>query len=117
LIGRLGSDPELRAVGSTKVCDFSLATGFKRRDGSEETTWHKIVVWGKAAEHCAKYLGKGRQVAVQGRLTVDKWEDRDGKKRTTVKVTAYNVTFLSGDPARQTKASAPPVDIDEDIPF
>jgi single-strand DNA-binding protein len=101
LIGNLGADPELRYTsGGSAVADLRLATSRKytTKDGNskEDTQWHRIVVWGKQAEHCKEYLSKGRQVYVEGRLQTRQWEDRDGNKRSTTEVVAERVQFLGG---------------------
>jgi len=101
IIGNLGSDPELRYTQSGQpVANFNIATNERWTDKSgqqqERTEWHKIVVWGKQAENCEKYLSKGRQVYVEGRIQTRDWEDRDGNKRYTTEIVAQTVQFLSG---------------------
>ncbi|MFC2142705.1 single-stranded DNA-binding protein [Acidobacteriota bacterium] len=58
------------------------------------TEWHRIVAWGKQAEFCEKYLTKGKQILVEGRLRTEKWQDRDGNPRSTTKVHALTITLL-----------------------
>lgn len=99
LIGRLGQDPELRYTGNgTAVCNLSLATdsSYTDADGNqvENTEWHRVVAWSRLAEICNEYLGKGRQVYVEGRLQTRQWEDRDGNTRYTTEIVARNVQFL-----------------------
>lgn len=101
IIGNLGSDPELRYTQSGQpVANFNIATNERWTDKSgaqqERTEWHKVVVWGKQAENCDKYLSKGRQVFVEGRIQTRDWEDRDGNKRYTTEIVAQTVQFLSG---------------------
>ena len=97
LIGRIGADPELRetASGST-VGTFSVATSrrTKNKDDEwvEETTWHKVVCFGKNAEFAAKYLLKGREVSIQGRISNRSWEDDEGNKKYISEVVADTVT-------------------------
>jgi len=141
LIGRLGRDPEMRYTTSgTPVCNFSLATdeGFRDKTGEMQrrTEWHNIVVWAKLAEFCSQYLSKGRQTYVRGELRSRNWEDREGKKRTTVEIVAFEVVPLgpkageAGEhPARAAapaRAASAPDDFsepasqeitDDDIPF
>ena len=94
LCGRLGKDPELRRLPDGKpVTNFTLATSERRKDGSELTEWHSIVVWGNRAESCAKYLYKGRQVFIEGRLRTRSWE-KDGRTNYRTDVIASNVEFL-----------------------
>jgi single-strand DNA-binding protein len=100
LLGRLGSAPDLKyTAGGIPVAKFSLATSevWIGKDGNkqEETTWHKIVVWNKMAENCAKYLDKGRQVYVEGKISVVSWDDKQtGKKAYATEIVANNVQFI-----------------------
>lgn len=101
IIGNLGTDPELRYTQTGQaVANFRVATNEKWSDkdgqSQERTEWHRIVVWGRQAENCEKYLAKGRQVYVEGRLQTRDWEDRDGNKRYTTEIVAQSVQFLSG---------------------
>lgn len=99
LIGRMGADPEVKTVtGGNTVARLSVATSenWKDREGQkqERTEWHRVVVWGKLAELCGKYLSKGRQVYVEGRLQTRSWEDQQGQKRYTTEIVANTVQFL-----------------------
>ena len=99
LIGRLGKDPEDRMTGGgTKVSSFSIATNYYRNDGDgnaqETTEWHRIVAYGKTAEHCNQYLRKGRLVCIEGALQTRMWEKPPGEKHYTTEVIAGRVTFL-----------------------
>lgn len=97
LIGRLTRDPELRYTGSgIPVASFSLAVDrpYTNQQGERETDFIRVVVWRKLAEVCAKNLGKGRLVAVEGRLQVNSYEAQDGSKRQATDVIADNVRFL-----------------------
>ena len=101
LVGNLGSDPELRSTaGGTSVCEFRLATNesWKGKDGQmqDRTEWHRVVVWGRLGENCGKYLAKGRQVYLEGRVQTRSWEDKDGNKRYTTEIVARDVQFLGG---------------------
>lgn len=116
LIGRLGADPEVRQAGATTVCNLRIATSEKRK-GEEKTEWHNVTVFGETAEACAKFLVKGRELCVQGRLQMREWTDKAGNKRFSTDVVADRVVFLgskgeSGGTG-QTKPSAP----DDDVPF
>jgi single-strand DNA-binding protein len=90
IIGHLGRDPEVKQVGGGKVAKFSVATSEKWTDKNgerrERTDWHNVEVWGRTAEVAEKFLAKGSAVLVQGPIRYDKYEDRDGIKRTSVKV-------------------------------
>lgn len=102
IIGNLGRDPELRYTPQgTAVCDFSVAVNDRKRDKAGEwqdvTTWFKITFWGKQAENASKYLTKGRQVYIEGRLQVEEWTDRDGNNRHTLAVQGADIQFLGGD--------------------
>lgn len=100
LVGNLGSEPELRNTPSgTAVCEFRLATNetWKGKDGQSQdrTEWHRIIVWGRMGENCAKFLAKGRQVYIEGRLQTRAWEDKEGNKRYTTEIVARDVQFLA----------------------
>lgn len=99
IIGRMGADPEVKTItGGNTVARLSVATSenWKDKEGQkqERTEWHKVVVWGKLAELCGKYLAKGRQVYVEGRLQTRSWEDQQGQKKYTTEVVANTVQFL-----------------------
>lgn len=97
LIGRLTRDPELRYTQSgSAVCNFTLAVDrpFTSQSGEREADFIDIVVWNKAAENVAKYMAKGRQVAVDGRLQIRSYEANDGSRRWRSEVIANNVEFL-----------------------
>lgn len=99
LIGNLGRDPELRYTPQgDAVCSFTIATNERKKDKSGEfqdvTTWFKVTLWRNQAENAAKYLSKGRQVYIEGRLGVEEWTDRDGKERYTLAVTATDMQFI-----------------------
>ncbi len=96
LVGRLGQNPEVKAVGSSTVCRLSVATSEKwKKDGQEQerTEWSRVVVWGKLAEICGKHLAKGRQVYVEGKLQTRSWE-KDGQKHYATEIVANTVQFL-----------------------
>jgi single-strand DNA-binding protein len=101
LIGNLGADPELRYTNTgSAVANLRIATNEqwtdKNGERQERTEWHQIVVWGKQAENCGKYLRKGRAIYVEGRLQTRQWEDQSGNKRYTTEVVAQTVQFLGG---------------------
>lgn len=97
LVGRLTRDPELRYTpGGTAVTSFGLAVNNRRKVGEEwkeEPCFVDIKVFGRMAETTSEFLSKGRQVAIEGRLSYSKWE-KDGQTRTKLEVTANNVQFL-----------------------
>jgi single-strand DNA-binding protein len=99
IVGRLGADPELKTVtGGQSVARLSIATSEnwtdKQGQKQERTEWHRIVVWGKLAELCGKYLTKGRQAYIEGRLQTRSWEDQQGQKRYSTEIVASTVQFL-----------------------
>ena len=99
LIGNLGKDPELRYTASgTAVCNFSLATteNYKDRDGNkqEKTEWHNIVIWRQLAEIAGKYLTKGKQIYVEGKIQTRSYDDRDGNKRYVTEIVVDQMQML-----------------------
>jgi single-strand DNA-binding protein len=101
IIGNLGQDPELRHTGDgTPVATLSVATNetWKDKQGTrqERTEWHRVVCWQGLAETCGRYLSKGRQVYVEGRIQTRDWQDKDGNERQTKEIVAREVKFLGG---------------------
>lgn len=99
IIGNIGATPELRYTGArTPVCNLRVATNEKWRDKQgnlqEHTEWHRVTIWGAKAEACAKFLDKGRQVFVEGRLRTRPWTDKQGVERFTTEIVATDVQFL-----------------------
>lgn len=139
LVGNLGKDPELRYTPSgTAVCTFSLATSdrFKNKQGEQQdrTEWHNIVTWSGLAEICGKYLAKGKQVYIEGRIQSRSYDDRDGNKRYITEIVASEMQMLSrageqgavgsggSRPSSQHNEPSggpeePPFNPDDDIPF
>jgi len=101
LVGNLGRDPEVRYTKEgTAVANLNLATTETWNDGSgqrqERTEWHRVVAWGKLAEIAKEYLGKGKQVYIEGRLQTRSWEDKEGVKRYTTEIKADQMVMLGG---------------------
>jgi single-strand DNA-binding protein len=149
LVGNLGKDPELRYTPSgTAVATFSLATSerFKDRNGEqqERTEWHNVVAWRNLAEICGKYLHKGKQVYIEGKIQTRSYDDRDGNRRYITEIVAdqmqmlgragdENSNYARGGESRQSRPAAPqaasqgspayedfadpPFNPDDDIPF
>lgn len=118
LIGRLTREPELRFTASgTAVANFTLAVDrpFVNAQGTRETDFIRIVVWGKQAETCANYLGKGRLVAVEGRLQVRSYQTPDGQNRTVTEVIGETVRFL--DRGREVPGANQPFAPESDLGF
>ena len=101
LIGNLGQNPEIRTFDNGKaVARFSLATKDSYRDSNgkkvTETQWHNLVAWGNLAKIVEKYLLKGSEVAIEGKLTHKAYDDKDGKKRYFTEVVMTDMVMLRG---------------------
>ncbi len=108
LIGNLGQDPEIKTLESgKKVAHFTLATNdtYKNNEGQkvEETTWHNIVAWNGLAETASRFLKKGKQVAVEGRIVYRTYEDKKGTTKNATDIVLSEILML-GSPKGQTKA-------------
>lgn len=104
IIGNLTRDPELRqTTGGQAVCSFGVATNRKWKnaqgEAQEQADYHNIVAWGKLAEICSQYLGKGRKVYIDGRLQTRDWEGQDGVRRYRTEIVADNMIMLDRAPA------------------
>lgn len=131
LIGRLTRDPELRYTPSAvAVTQFTLAVDRPFKSGDQEADFIPVVVWRQLAEVCAEYLRKGRLTAVEGRISVRNYENKEGKRVFITEVIADNVRFLESNRdngqagSSQSKQQDPfsddgkPIDIsDDDLPF
>ena len=96
LTGRLTRDPEIRSLASGKsVTQFSVATN-EYAGGKEKSEFHNVVTWDRLAEICGQFLGKGQQVAIEGRLQTRSWDDDQGKRHWKTEVVAAHVEMLSG---------------------
>ncbi len=123
LIGNLTRDPELRYIPSgSAVVTFTVAVNrvYKTQTGEkkEQTSFIRVVVWGRRAEVCGEYLTKGSPVFVEGRLQSRDWETQDGQKRNTVEVIADNIQFLRGGEKQSSSGQskkAPAANLPEDI--
>ena len=119
VIGNLGANPEVRALPSGQhVANFSLATTerFTDRNGTkqERTDWHRIVAFGRLADTCERFLSKGRQVYVEGRLTTRQYEAKDGLgKRYRTEIVARQLRLLGN----RTNGDSPKAQASGDIPF
>lgn len=98
--GNLTRDPELRQAGSTQVCGLRIAVNGRRKDSSgswvDDPNYFDVSVFGSQGENAARYLEKGRPVAIDGRLNWREWKDKEGNKRQTVDIIANTVQFLGG---------------------
>jgi single-strand DNA-binding protein len=99
LIGHVGNDPEIKNLdGGKKVANFTIATNdsYKNEKGEkvEQTEWHKVVAWGKTAEIIEKYVTKGKEIAIDGKLTHRSYDDKNGEKRYITEVVANDLLLL-----------------------
>lgn len=99
LVGNLGRDPELKYLeGNVARVNFSLATSdsYKDKNGNrvDQTEWHNIVMWRGLAESAEKYLKKGTQVYIEGKLQTRQWTDKEGHKRSTTEIVAESYVIL-----------------------
>jgi single-strand DNA-binding protein len=140
LIGNLGKDPEIRYTQSGEpIANFSLATNEAWTDKSgqkqERTEWHRVEIFGKAAQVARDYLSKGRQVYLEGSIRYDEWTDKDGNKKymTKIRVSGPGSRMVllgsrgdgagrAAEPARESGGTGgpPPEDFqvsDDDVPF
>jgi single-strand DNA-binding protein len=99
LIGNLGKDPETRQSNSgITICNVTIATKDRRRDQagnwSDHTEWHNVVCFGKVADNVSRFMRKGKQVYVEGKLQTRKWQDKEGRDRYTTEIVADSILFL-----------------------
>lgn len=107
LTGRLTRDPELRTTAAGKaVAQFAVATHEYVGGGKEKSEFHNVVAWDRLAETCGRYLGKGQQVAVEGRLQTRSWDDDAGKRHWRTEIIANHVEMLAGRRRRDYSAEA-----------
>lgn len=126
LIGNLANDPESSTTQSgIAKCTFRLAVQrrFANQQGQREADFLPIVCWRQTAENCAKYLAKGRKVAVEGTIQTRSYDAQDGSKRYVTEIIAESVEFLGGKEQQQEAPAAPagdgftPVNDDDELPF
>lgn len=119
LIGRLGGDPELREYQGNKVATFSLAVGDKYTDKEgkivEKTDWFRVSFLGNSADIPMKFLKKGNQVYVDGKLSSREYLDKEGKTRFAMEVRGQNITLLGGAVEIQQSTAQPTATITTDI--
>ena len=99
LIGNVGGMPEVRTLDSgTKVANFSLATNenYTKKDGTkvEQTEWHRLEVWGNLANVAETIIKKGDRICVEGKIRTEKWEDKEGSPKTSVKIRVERIELL-----------------------
>jgi single-strand DNA-binding protein len=126
IIGNLTRDPEVRFTPKgTAVAELGIAINrkFTAENGEkrEETTFVDVTLWGRTAEHAAEYLKKGRSVYIEGRLSLDQWDDKQtGQKRSKLKIVGEEMQFLGGRDSKpqqstQHQSSRSPTDPDLDV--
>lgn len=114
ILGRLGKDPETKTVGNTQVTKFSVATGYKKSDGTQHTDWHSIECWSKTSEIAQKYLKKGDQVALQGEI---RYSQKDDKYFTSIVANRLELLGSRQQQTTQPVSGATPAQVDPfDIP-
>ena len=123
LIGNLGKDPEIKPLSNeNKVANFSIATTEKYKD-QEFTEWHELECWGKLADVVEKYIKKGNQVYIEGKIKTDTWENEAGEKRRRTKIRVSTLTMLGGSKAEKKENIPGPEKSDiegqesDDLPF
>ncbi|GGF15847.1 single-stranded DNA-binding protein [Hymenobacter cavernae] len=109
LVGNLGKDPEVRHLeGGTAVARFTLATNdyYKDKSGNrvERTEWHNIALWRDLAEVAEKYLRKGQQVYIEGRIRTRQYQDKDNQTRYITEIVAEELTMLGGRPQAENQS-------------
>jgi len=107
LIGNLTADPVTRQTASGPVCNFAIAVNRPTRNGESAADFPRIVVFGKQAENCARFLSKGRKVGIEGEIRTGSYKDRDGRTVYTTDVVAHRVEFLTPAPRRDDRQPAP----------
>ena len=129
LLGRIGNISSKCTPSGTAVCEMSIATSEfytdKQGEKQEKTSWHNVVTYGKRAETCGKFLEKGRQVFISGRLNYVTWDKPDGSKGYKTEIIAENVQFIggqgngSGQAQQQTASAEAPAYFDDEnsVPF
>lgn len=111
LIGRLTKAPEMQEFGTNKIAKFGLAVNRRFKKEDQEADFFNIVTWNKQADLCLNYLDKGSQVAISGRVEIDKWQDKEGNNRYTTNIVSEEIEFLSKantDNTRETKDKVNP---------
>ena len=99
LIGHVGQEPEIKNLeGGKKLANISIATNevYYKDNGDkvEKTEWHRVTAWGKTAEIIEKYVAKGKEIAIDGKLTTRSYDDKDGNKRYITEIVANEVLLL-----------------------
>ena len=99
LMGRVGQDPEVKEVAQTQVCKFSLATSESYKKNGEkvtDTTWHNLVFWGKQCDILKRYVHKGDQLLVEGKIVIRKYDDKNGVTHWATEIICDKFEFIGG---------------------
>jgi single-strand DNA-binding protein len=98
LIGHVGQEPEIKTINNKKVATLTIATNDfyynEKGDKVEQTEWHRVTAWGKTAEIIEKYVTKGKEIAVEGKLTHRSYDDKDGNKRYVTEILVSELLLL-----------------------
>jgi single-strand DNA-binding protein len=98
LIGHVGQEPEVKTINNKKVATLTIATNDfyynEKGDKVEQTEWHRVTAWGKTAEIIEKYVTKGKEIAVEGKLTHRSYDDKDGNKRYVTEILVSELLLL-----------------------
>jgi single-strand DNA-binding protein len=116
LIGRVGGTPEVKELSNTKVAKFSLATSESyKKDGEKitDTTWHNLVFWGKQCDTIKEYVNKGDLLAVEGKIQVRQYKDKDGVNHWATEIVCDKFEMLGNKEKKEEKKSSAMSDINE----
>jgi single-strand DNA-binding protein len=119
LLGNIGRDPEVRMTsGGKAVANFSVATTYKR-NGEDQTLWHRVVCYERLADVVSNYAAKGRQVFIEGRLNYSTYTDKNGVEKQTTEIIATELTLLGpkGGSRDEPPPPKPAPAVEEDLPF
>lgn len=127
LVGNVGSDPEVKSVGESKVANFSFATSetYKDKNGDKKTIteWHRIVIWRGLAEIVERYVKKGDKLYLEGKIQTRSWDDKDGTKKFSTEIVVSDMKMLGSVKKEENSnpAPMPPEDSlepqEDDLPF
>lgn len=128
IVGTLGKDPEMKYMANgNAIANLSVATSEKWKDKNsgqqqEKTEWHRVSMFGAVAEIAGKYLTKGSQVYLEGKIQTRKWQDKDGQDRYSTEIVANQMQMLGGkrnesEPRDSVEPPAEPEFDDSEIPF
>lgn len=127
LVGNVGSDPEVKSVGESKVANFSFATSETYKDKNSDkktiTEWHRIVIWRGLAEIVERYVKKGDKLYLEGKIQTRSWDDKDGTKKFSTEIVVDTLKMLGGGQKKdENSVPMPPEEslepeCHEDLPF